>query len=85
MLRFTVDFAVPFDNNLAEHDIRMTKLQQKISGGWRTLAGAETFCALRSYISTARAHHIDVLTALAQAFNRDPWLPTSTQPMAALA
>jgi len=85
VLRFAVDFAVPFDNNLAERDIRMIKLQQKISGGWRTLAGAETFCALRSYISTVRKHHVDVLTALAQAFNGDPWLPTTPQPMAAAA
>jgi len=85
VLRFAVDFAVPFDNNLAERDIRMIKLQQKISGGWRTLAGAETFCALRSYISTARKHHIDVLTALAQVFNGDPWLPTIPQPIVTAA
>jgi transposase len=81
VLRFAVDFAVPFDNNLAERDIRMIKLQQKISGGWRTLAGAETFCALRSYISTVRKNDVDVLPALAQAFNGDPWLPTTPQPM----
>jgi len=83
VLRFAVDFAVPFDNNLAERDIRMIKLQQKISGGWRTLAGAETFCALRSYISTVRKHDVDVLTALSQVFHGDPWLPT--QPLAEAA
>ncbi|MEX1164278.1 MAG: IS66 family transposase [Nitriliruptor sp.] len=85
VLRFAFDFAVPFDNNLAERDIRMIKLQQKISGGWRTLAGAETFCALRSYISTIRKNRIHVLTALAQAFNGDPWLPTAPRPLAAAA
>ena len=82
VLRFAVDFAVPFDNNLAERDIRMIKLQQKISGSWRTLAGAETFCELRSYISTVRKNRVHVLTALAQAFNGDPWLPTAPQPTA---
>jgi len=84
VLRFAADFAVPFDNNLAERDIRMIKLQQKISGCWRTLAGAEAFCALRSYISTARKHHVGVLDALAQAFN-DPWLPNAVPQTAAAA
>ncbi len=77
VLRFTVDFAVPFDNNLAERDIRMAKLQQKISGCWRTLAGAETFCAIRSYVSSARKQRRHVLDALRQAFNGNPWLPST--------
>jgi transposase len=89
ILRFTVDFAVPFDNNQAERDVRMVKLQQKISGCWRTLAGAEGFCAVRSYIATARKQRIDVLTALHQAFTGDPWLPTAragpAPPLAAAA
>jgi transposase len=85
VLRFAADFTVPFDNNLAERDIRMIKLQQKISGGWRTLAGAEMFCALRSYISTIRKNGVHMLTALVQVFNSDPWLPTSTRPLAAAA
>ena len=62
-------------NNLAERDIRMTKLQQKISGCWRTLAGAEAFATIRSYISTARKHHVNVLDALRQAFDGNPWTP----------
>jgi len=53
-LRFLHDFAVPFTNNLAEQDLRMMKVKMKISGGFRTLAGAECFAALRSVISTAR-------------------------------
>lgn len=75
VLRFTVDLEVPFTNNLAERDIRMTKLQQKVSGCWRTLEGAEAFATIRSYISTARKHDINVLDALRQAFDGNPWTP----------
>src|SRR3972149_4863750 len=43
VLRFANDFRIPFDNNLAERDIRMIKLQQKISGSWRPSTGASHF------------------------------------------
>jgi transposase len=78
VLRFTVDFAVPFDNNQAERDIRMVKLQQKISGSWRTLTGAKNFCAIRSYVSTMRKHDADILAGLRQLFESHAWLPTGT-------
>ncbi len=78
VLRFTVDFAVPFDNNQAERDIRMVKLQQKISGSWRTLAGARNFCAIRSYVSTLRKHDADILSGLRQLFEGHAWLPAGT-------
>ncbi len=64
VLRFTQDFDVPFTNNQAEQDVRMMKLRMKISGGFRTPAGAEIFATMRSVISTARKHGINILRAL---------------------
>ena len=75
VLRFTVDFNVPFDNNQGERDIRMVKLQQKISGSWRTKTGADHFCAIRSYVSTMKKHGYSVLEGLQRVFIEDPWLP----------
>jgi transposase len=62
------DFSVPFTNNLAERDLRMVTLQQKISGCYRTESGATNYLTVRSYVSTARKHGINVLDAL-----RDAW------------
>jgi len=78
VLRFALDFSVPFDNNQAERDIRMVKLQQKISGSWRTLAGARNFCAIRSYVSTMRKHDADILCGLRLLFEGQVWLPAGT-------
>ncbi|MGO9483449.1 MAG: IS66 family transposase [Rhodomicrobium sp.] len=64
VLRFVWDFAVPFTNNQAEQDIRMMKVKMKISGGFRTSAGAETFAALRSVTSTARKQGWGILKTL---------------------
>ena len=64
VLRFVSNFAVPFTNNLAEQDIRMMKVKMKISGGFRTKAGAETFAILRSVISTARKQGWNILKTL---------------------
>jgi hypothetical protein len=80
VLRFAHDFRVPFDNNLSERDLRMIKLQQKISGCWRTRQGADRFLAIRSYLSTVRKQGqrpIDALTALAAG---EPWLPIAADP-----
>jgi transposase len=75
VLRSLDDTCVPFDNNQGERDLRMVKLQQKISGCWRTLAGAAAFLTLRSYVSTARKHGMNPLAVLRQLFEGHPWLP----------
>jgi transposase len=75
ILRFMHDFAVPFDNNRAESDLRMMKLRQKISGCFRTQEGAAIFCDLRSYLSTMQKQGVHLLTALRSAIVGSPLLP----------
>ncbi len=76
-LRFTTDPRVPFDNNAAEREVRMAKLRIKVSGCMRSMAGAEVFCATRSYLSTAAKHGIGKFDALTQAASGTPWIPAA--------
>jgi transposase len=76
ILAFLHDFAVPFDNNQAERDLRMMKVRQKISGTFRSFHALENFCRIRGYVSTARKNSLTALDALRRLFLGDPFLPT---------
>ena len=72
------DFRVPFDNHLGEWDLRMIKVKQKVSGGFRTLTGAQEFARIRGYISTARKNSVNVFGAIRDAFLGKPFIPSCT-------
>jgi transposase len=68
VLAFLDDLPIPFDNNQAERDVRTLKLQQKVSGCFRSDPGSEAFARLRSYLSTLRKQGIALLAALQSVF-----------------
>jgi len=74
-LAFMYDFEVPFDNNQAERDVRMMKVQQKISGNFRSWEGAGIFCRIRGYISTVKKNSISVINAIQGVFEANPFIP----------
>ena len=82
VLAFMYDLRVPFTNNQAERDLRMMKVQQKISGTFRSAEGAAAFCRTRSYISTIRKNGGNVLDALTTVFESRPMIPTCLKPSA---
>lgn len=79
VLAFLDDLTVPFTNNLAERDLRMLKVQQKISGTFRSEKGATAFCAIRSYLSTMRKQGRSMLAAMTAVFEGSPF-PLAWEP-----
>jgi transposase len=75
ILSFMHNFSIPFSNNLAERDIRMAKLQQKISGTFRSEVGAAAFCRIRGYLSTVKKNERPVLESLVGAFQGNSFKP----------
>jgi transposase len=73
---FLEDLRVDFDNNLAERDLRMIKVQQKVSGCFRSLAGAQAFSRIRGYLSTLRKQGLPLLSALQATLRGHPLLPS---------
>jgi transposase len=79
VLRFATDLRVPFTNNGSEQDIRPLKIRMKIAGCLRTMVGAEAFCRVRSYLSTARKHDQSAFAVLRQLHEGAPWIPAVLQ------
>jgi transposase len=75
VLAFLDDLTIPFDNNQAERDLRMLKTQQKISGCFRSDAGADAFARIRGYCSTLRKQGVALLDALRALFTDSPFYP----------
>lgn len=73
ILRFMYDEGIPFTNNQAERDLRMMKVQQKISGTFRSVEGADVFCRIRGYIATIRKNGKSVFQAMRKLAREEPF------------
>src|SRR5258705_4950470 len=75
VLAFLDDLRIPFDNNQAERDLRMLKVQQKVSGSFRSASGAMAFACIRGYLSTLCKQGMALLPALEVLFAGQPLYP----------
>ena len=75
VLAFLYDLAIPFDNNQAEQDLRMLKVQQKIAGSFRADSGSEAFARIRGYLASLRKQGVALLAALYTVFTGQPLYP----------
>lgn len=69
MCRFAHNFAVPFDNNQAERDVRNVKVKTKVSGCFRSIKEAQDYLKIMSFISTGNKHGINAFDALTATFS----------------
>jgi hypothetical protein len=76
VLAFLDDLTIPLDNNQAERDRRMLKVQQKILGSFRSVAGADAFGRIRGYLSTLNKQGVALLAALETGFMGQPLYPS---------
>lgn len=76
MLLFLEDFKIPFDNNQAERDLRMSKTKQKVQGTFRSKKGADAFAVIKGYCSTAKKNGKSILKALKDLFEQKPFVPS---------
>ena len=76
VLGFVMDFKIPFDNNQAERDVRMLKVKQKVSGCFRSEAGAREFCRIKGYLSTLRKQKLNIFDGLVSVFRGNPIRPS---------
>ena len=76
---FANDFSIPFDNNQAERDLRMVKVQQKISGCFRSMEGGMFFARIRGYISTVKKQGANVFESLEGLFENRPFMPVCAE------
>jgi transposase len=77
VLAFLDDLAIPFDNNQAERDLRDLKIQQKVSGCFRSDWGADAYATIRGYLATLRKQGQSLLAALNTVFAGQPLYPAS--------
>jgi transposase len=78
VLSFLCEFHIPFDNNQAERDVRMMKVQQKISGTFRSEQGAQTFCRIRGFLSTMKKHSFSILEGIQNVLKGNAVFPVET-------